>query len=148
MEKCSVCGDVKSRTTKTVDPLGHDYQNGVCTRCGAADPNGNGGHPWAEKPEYKPSGASGTAAPEETPADKPEDTQAPADTDKPEETVAPEIEPEPETTTPADVEITTGGTGAVNGGSDEANPHTGAALGGIAVLALAGAAVLVSKKRK
>ena len=33
--KCS-CGASK---TETIPPLGHSYQNGKCTRCGAADPN-------------------------------------------------------------------------------------------------------------
>ena len=34
---CSVCGD--SYKGSYVDPLGHDYKNGTCTRCGAKDPN-------------------------------------------------------------------------------------------------------------
>ena len=37
VEKCSVCGNVKSRTTKTVPALGHDFVNGKCTRCGAVE---------------------------------------------------------------------------------------------------------------
>ena len=34
---CSVCGD--SYKGSYVDPLGHDYKNGACTRCGVKDPN-------------------------------------------------------------------------------------------------------------
>ncbi len=34
---CSVCGD--SYKGSYVDPLGHDYKNGTCTRCGTKDPN-------------------------------------------------------------------------------------------------------------
>ena len=34
---CSVCGD--SYKGSYVDPLGHNYKNGTCTRCGAKDPN-------------------------------------------------------------------------------------------------------------
>ena len=34
---CSVCGD--SYKGSYVDPLGHDYKNGTCTRCGVKDPN-------------------------------------------------------------------------------------------------------------
>ena len=34
---CSVCGD--SYKGSYVDPLGHNYKNGACTRCGAKDPN-------------------------------------------------------------------------------------------------------------
>ena len=33
---CSVCGDTY---TEDIDPLGHTYVNGVCTVCGAEDPN-------------------------------------------------------------------------------------------------------------
>ena len=33
--KCSVCGYASTRET---DALGHDYKDGVCTRCGAAEP--------------------------------------------------------------------------------------------------------------
>ena len=33
---CSVCGD--SYKGSYVDPLGHDYKNGTCTRCGVKDP--------------------------------------------------------------------------------------------------------------
>ena len=34
---CSVCGD--SYKGSYVDPLGHNYKNGTCTRCGTKDPN-------------------------------------------------------------------------------------------------------------
>ena len=34
---CSVCGD--SYKGSYVDPLGHNYKNGTCTRCGVKDPN-------------------------------------------------------------------------------------------------------------
>jgi len=37
--KCSVCTAEISRTTVTVDTLGHNYENGACTVCGAEDPN-------------------------------------------------------------------------------------------------------------
>lgn len=36
--KCSVCGTVLSGC-EVVKALGHDYKDGKCTRCGAADPN-------------------------------------------------------------------------------------------------------------
>lgn len=36
---CSVCGE--SYTDTPVNPLGHNFQNGYCVRCGAADPNYN-----------------------------------------------------------------------------------------------------------
>ena len=35
-EKCSVCDDVIEG--KVIDALGHKYENGVCTACGAKDP--------------------------------------------------------------------------------------------------------------
>ena len=35
-EKCSVCDDVIEG--KVIDALGHEYENGVCTACGAKDP--------------------------------------------------------------------------------------------------------------
>ena len=37
-EKCSVCGDVKT-AQEVVPALGHDFKDGKCTRCEAADPN-------------------------------------------------------------------------------------------------------------
>jgi hypothetical protein len=37
--KCATCSAEISRTTVTVDPLGHNYEDGACTNCGAADPN-------------------------------------------------------------------------------------------------------------
>ena len=36
---CSDCGEELSREKTVVPALGHDYQDGVCTRCGAPDPN-------------------------------------------------------------------------------------------------------------
>lgn len=35
---CSVCGEVITQQ-QTIPPLGHNYADGVCTRCGAKDPN-------------------------------------------------------------------------------------------------------------
>ena len=36
---CSVCGEVISTETYFVSALGHDFVNGICTACGAADPD-------------------------------------------------------------------------------------------------------------
>lgn len=36
--KCSICGEIVKQPEK-IDPLGHDYKDGVCTRCGAEDPD-------------------------------------------------------------------------------------------------------------
>ncbi|MBO4217258.1 MAG: DUF4886 domain-containing protein, partial [Clostridia bacterium] len=37
--RCSRCGEVISRTTADIPALGHNYENGVCTRCGEKDPS-------------------------------------------------------------------------------------------------------------
>ena len=37
-EKCSVCGEIL-KAQETVPALGHDFKDGKCTRCGAADPS-------------------------------------------------------------------------------------------------------------
>jgi|GEM_PF-1384055 Bacterial surface proteins containing Ig-like domains len=37
-KKCSVCGEILE-AQKEIPALGHDYKNGTCTRCAAADPN-------------------------------------------------------------------------------------------------------------
>ena len=39
--KCATCDLTENRDV--TDPLGHDYADGVCTRCGAADPDYNPG---------------------------------------------------------------------------------------------------------
>ena len=36
---CADCGVELGRETVTVPALGHDYQDGICVRCGEADPN-------------------------------------------------------------------------------------------------------------
>ncbi len=46
--KCSVCGS--SYKDSLVQPLGHSYANGKCTRCGATDPNYK---PAPKAPELK-----------------------------------------------------------------------------------------------
>lgn len=49
--KCSVCGQTENRDT--TDALGHEYKNGVCTRCGAPEPQENG----SAAPNYTVTGA-------------------------------------------------------------------------------------------
>ena len=48
LRKCSNCGD--SYTIESIAALGHNYKNGKCTRCGAADPNYK---PAPKAPELK-----------------------------------------------------------------------------------------------
>lgn len=54
VSKCSRCGEEGERTD--IAPLGHEYKNGVCTRCGAPEPQENGGSSSAA-PNYTVTGA-------------------------------------------------------------------------------------------
>ena len=54
LRKCSNCGD--SYTIESIAALGHNYKNGKCTRCGAADPNYK---PAPKAPELKITTVSG-----------------------------------------------------------------------------------------
>lgn len=56
VQKCSVCGEETGERTNIVAPLGHEYKNGVCTRCGALEPQENGGSSSAA-PNYTVTGA-------------------------------------------------------------------------------------------
>ena len=56
VQKCSVCGEEKGERTNLVAPLGHEYKNGVCIRCGAPEPQENGGSSSAA-PNYTVTGA-------------------------------------------------------------------------------------------
>lgn len=56
VQKCSVCGEETGERTNLVAPLGHEYKNGVCTRCGALEPQENGGSSSAA-PNYTVTGA-------------------------------------------------------------------------------------------
>ncbi|MCD8010298.1 MAG: hypothetical protein LUF34_05830, partial [Lachnospiraceae bacterium] len=40
---CSVCGEELSRETVTVSATGHNYENGVCTVCGAQESGSGSG---------------------------------------------------------------------------------------------------------
>lgn len=51
--KCSRCGEEEGERTNLVAPLGHEYKNGVCTRCGAPEPQENG----SAAPNYTVTGA-------------------------------------------------------------------------------------------
>ena len=42
VQKCGVCGEETGERTNFVAPLGHEYKNGVCIRCGAPEPQENG----------------------------------------------------------------------------------------------------------
>lgn len=53
VKKCSVCGEEEGERTNLVAPLGHEYKNGVCTRCGAPEPQENG----SAAPSYTVTGA-------------------------------------------------------------------------------------------
>lgn len=53
VQKCSVCGEETGERTNIVAPLGHEYKNGVCTRCGAPEPQENG----SAAPNYTVTGA-------------------------------------------------------------------------------------------
>lgn len=55
VQKCTRCGkEIGERTD--IAPLGHEYKNGVCTRCGAPEPQENGGSSSAA-PAYTVTGA-------------------------------------------------------------------------------------------
>ena len=56
VQKCSVCGEETGEHTNIVAPLGHEYKNGVCIRCGAPEPQENGGSSSAA-PAYTVTGA-------------------------------------------------------------------------------------------
>ena len=53
VQKCSVCGEETGEHTNIVAPLGHEYKNGVCTRCGAPEPQENS----SAAPNYTVTGA-------------------------------------------------------------------------------------------
>lgn len=52
VKKCSVCGEEEGERTD-IAPLGHEYKNGVCIRCGAPEPQENG----SAAPNYTVTGA-------------------------------------------------------------------------------------------
>ena len=56
VKKCTRCGEETGERTNLVAPLGHEYKNGVCTRCGAPEPQENGGSSSAT-PNYTVTGA-------------------------------------------------------------------------------------------
>lgn len=56
VSKCTRCGEEEGERTNLVAPLGHEYKNGVCTRCGAPEPQENGGSSSAA-PNYTVTGA-------------------------------------------------------------------------------------------
>lgn len=53
VSKCTRCGKETGEHTNIVAPLGHEYKNGVCTRCGAPEPQENG----SAAPNYTVTGA-------------------------------------------------------------------------------------------
>lgn len=53
VKKCTRCGEETGERTNIVAPLGHEYKNGVCTRCGAPEPQENG----SAAPNYTVTGA-------------------------------------------------------------------------------------------
>lgn len=53
VQKCRVCGEETGERTNLVAPLGHEYKNGICTRCGAPEPQENG----SAAPNYTVTGA-------------------------------------------------------------------------------------------
>lgn len=53
VQKCSVCHEETGERTNLVAPLGHEYKNGVCIRCGAPEPQENG----SAAPAYTVTGA-------------------------------------------------------------------------------------------
>lgn len=55
VQKCSVCGEETGERTD-IAPLGHEYKNGICIRCGAPEPQENGGSSSAA-PNYTVTGA-------------------------------------------------------------------------------------------
>lgn len=56
VKKCIRCGEETGERTDLVAPLGHEYKNGVCIRCGAPEPQENGGSSSAA-PNYTVTGA-------------------------------------------------------------------------------------------
>lgn len=56
VSKCTRCGEEEGERTNLVAPLGHEYKNGVCIRCGAPEPQENGGSSSAA-PNYTVTGA-------------------------------------------------------------------------------------------
>ena len=53
VSKCIRCDEETGERTNIVAPLGHEYKNGVCTRCGAPEPQENG----SAAPNYTVTGA-------------------------------------------------------------------------------------------
>lgn len=53
VSKCTRCHEEEGERTNLVAPLGHEYKNGVCTRCGAPEPQENG----SAAPNYTVTGA-------------------------------------------------------------------------------------------
>lgn len=53
VKKCTRCGEEEGERTNIVAPLGHEYKNGVCIRCGAPEPQENG----SAAPNYTVTGA-------------------------------------------------------------------------------------------
>ena len=82
--KCSVCGEILV-AQKEIPAKGHNYENGVCTVCGAEDPN-----------YVKP---TEPVAPSTEPSTQP--TTAPEDTTAPQTTGAPDASQAPGTTAPS-----------------------------------------------
>ena len=56
VSKCTRCHEEEGEHTNLVAPLGHEYKNGVCIRCGAPEPQENGGSSSAA-PNYTVTGA-------------------------------------------------------------------------------------------
>lgn len=56
VKKCIRYGEETGERTDLVAPLGHEYKNGVCIRCGAPEPQENGGSSSAA-PNYTVTGA-------------------------------------------------------------------------------------------
>lgn len=56
VSKCTRCGKEEGERTNLVAPLGHEYKNGICIRCGAPEPQENGGSSSAA-PNYTVTGA-------------------------------------------------------------------------------------------
>lgn len=53
VKKCTRCHEETGERTNLVAPLGHEYKNGVCIRCGAPEPQENG----SAAPNYTVTGA-------------------------------------------------------------------------------------------
>ena len=53
VKKCTRCDEEEGERTDFVAPLGHEYKNGVCIRCGAPEPQENG----SAAPNYTVTGA-------------------------------------------------------------------------------------------